>query len=76
MAGFDEDASTAYKVKKWGINEGSEHITTGYSLRGRCSFKKAVGGLKESLVKGDVNDIDGIKFRVLDTRKKWSCSRY
>ena len=69
MAGFDEDASTAYKVKKWGINEGSEHITTGYSLRGRCSFKKAVGGLKESLVKGDVNDIDGIKFRVLDTRK-------
>ena len=69
MAGLDEDVSTAYKVKKWGIDEGGEHITTGYSLRGRCSLKKAVEGLKNILVKGDSQDVEGIKFRVLDTRK-------
>ena len=45
------------------------HITTGYSLRGRCSLKKAVEGLKNILVKGDSQDVEGIKFRVLDTRK-------
>ena len=76
MAGFDKDdilfdissdLPSAYKEKKWGKEEGGENITHGYSLRGKHAFKKAVVGLKENFKKGFSSDIDGNKFRVLDT---------
>ena len=63
-----DDILSAYKEKKWGKDEGGEHITHGYSLRGKHVFKKAVEGLKENMKKGVTNNVNGIEFKVLDTR--------
>ena len=59
-----------YKEKKWGGNEGGEYITDGYVVRGKCIFNKALEGLKEILKKGFDRDINGIKYKALDIRKK------
>ena len=69
MSGFDKDvASTAYKEKKWYKDEDGMRITSGYSLRGRLIFKKAVEGLIETLKKGVSTIVAGREFRVLDAR--------
>ena len=58
-----------YKEKKWFKNDGSEKVTTGYSLRGRQCLKPAVKGLLELLEKGETKTIGDTTIRILDARK-------
>ena len=44
---IEESASSAYKQKIWGKDEGKEFITDGYTFKGKKSFGPAVEGLKE-----------------------------
>ena len=66
----DDDTPTVYKEKKWGKEECGEYITDGFVFRGKQDFNKALEGLKEVMKKGAKNEIGGIKFKVLDARKK------
>ena len=67
---MDCEVSSVYKEKKWGNEEGGEYITDGYAFRGKKSFEKALTGLKETMERGIEKDINGVHFKVLDTRKK------
>ena len=68
--GFDEnDEIQPYTEKVWFKNDGSNSIITGYTLRGRQKLKSSVEGFKETLKKGFSSSIDGIDYRILDTRK-------
>ena len=44
---LEDDASSAYKQKIWGKEEGKEFITDGYTFKGKKSFGPALEGLKE-----------------------------
>ena len=69
---IEESASSAYKQKIWGKDEGKEFITDGYTFKGKKSFGPAVEGLKEKMKKGVQDEIGNIKFKVLDNRQKGS----
>ena len=53
-----------------GKKEGGEDVTDRYVYRGRKVFDKALGGLKGTLKKGFQQSLNGVDFRVLDTRIK------
>ena len=63
------DVHPAYKEKIWGKGEGKDFVTDGYVFKGKKPFIKAFEGLKESMKKGLQDDIDTVKFKVLDDRK-------
>jgi hypothetical protein len=62
--------SSMYKEKIWVKKEGGEDVTDGYIYRGKKAFDKALGGLKGTLKKGFQRSLNGVDFRVLDTRIK------
>ena len=68
--GFHDEIPSQYKDKKWGKTLDGEYILDGYTFKGKQAFKKAKIGLEELLKKGKLGDIDGTKYRVLDTRIK------
>ena len=71
----DNDTSInveGYKVKKWGKKEGGTYIVDGYTFKGKKRLKKAKEGLSELLVKGLQSEVNGTKFKVLDTQVKGS----
>ena len=68
MSETDKDVSTAYKEEKWGKKEEGVFITDGYSFKGKKAFLKALEGLKIMMTKGLVEEINGIKIKVLDRR--------
>ena len=65
-----DDNPKEYKEKKLGKEDGGEYITDGFVFRGKRMFNKALEGLKVIMKKGVVNEVDGIKFKVLDSRHK------
>ena len=67
---MDSKVLSNYKMKKWGKEENGEYITDGYALRGKGSFERAIDGFKDCMEKGFQSDLNGVKFKVLDTRKK------
>ena len=68
--GFHDDIPSQYKEKKWGKTQEGEYIIDGYTFKGKQSFKKAKVGLEALLKKGAKGDVEGTKYRVLDTRVK------
>ena len=67
------DVMDAFKEKKWGKEEDGEHVTDGYSFRGKTIFQKALEGFKSMMKKGGIEKINGIQIQVLDTRKAGVC---
>ena len=65
-----EEILAEYDEKRWGKEEGGENITDGFSFTGKKVFGKATEGLKGMLIKGIEKNINGIKFKVLDARKR------
>ena len=64
----DKDISSAFKEETWGKTDEGEYIIDGYSFKGRRMFRKAIEGIKDMMKKGAVGELNGIKFKVLDTR--------
>ena len=62
--------SSAYKEKKWGKDVEGEYVVDGYVFRGKLRFKKALEGLKGIVKKGRNGEYRGVKYTVLDERKK------
>ena len=67
---LEDDASSAYKQKIWGKDEGKEFITDGYTFKGKHIFKRAKEGLEEFMKKGVQSEVNENKFKVLDARIK------
>ena len=67
------DVMDAFKEKRWGKDEDGEHITDGYSFRGKTLFQKALEGFKNMMKKCVIENVNGIKVQVLDTRKAGVC---
>ena len=67
---MDSDISSLYKERRWGKEEGGENVTDGFVFRGKKAFENVLKGLKENLEKGFHKTIEGVEFRVLDSRKK------
>ena len=67
----DSDFSSEHMEKPWGKQEGGEYVTDGFVYRGKRSFDKVLGDLKETLLKGFQRSINGVEFRVLDASTKW-----
>ena len=68
--GMVSDMSSVYKEKIWVKKDGGEDVTDGYVYRGKRVFDKALEGLKGTLKKGFHQSINGVDFKVLDTRIK------
>ena len=73
MSENKSDIMSAFKEKKWGKVEEGEHITDGYSFRGKIVFQKALEGFKSMMQKGLIEEVNGIGIQVLDTRKNGVC---
>ena len=73
MSDSQNDVIDAFKEKKWGKEEDGEYITDGYSFRGKNVFQKALEGFRNMMKKGVIEDINGIRIQVLDTRKNGVC---
>ena len=67
---MSQNISSAYKEKKWGKDVDGEYVVDGYVFRGKLRFKKALEGLKGILKKGINAEYRGVKYKVLDERKK------
>ena len=65
-----DDTPSEQTQKKWGKEDGGQFIIDGFTLKGKHSFKKAKDGLAGLMKKGVQSDVDGFKFRVLDSRFK------
>ena len=63
------DVMDAFKEKKWGKDEDGEHVTDGYSFRGKTIFQKALEGFKSMMKKGGIEKSTGFKFRCLIPEK-------
>ena len=63
------ESISVFKEKTWGNEDEGEYITDGYSLRGKRAFNKALEGLRKMMKKGVTAEVNGIEFKVLDTRK-------
>ena len=68
MSDIDKYIPSVFKEKKWGKKEGGEFIVDGFTFKGKRSFNIVIENFKESMKKGIQRDINGIKFKVLDTR--------
>ena len=66
----NEEPPSAYKETTWGKEFDGENIVDGYNFRGKRSFDRALQGLKEVMVRGFKEEINGVEFKVLDARKK------
>ena len=64
------DSHSVYTEKKWGKEDGNKCTVDGYVFRGKEPFNIALDGLKEKMKKGTNNEIQTIKYKALDTRKK------
>ena len=64
---MNSDISSIFKETKW---ENGENSTDGYVLRGKRAFDKVLEGLKGSMIKGYHRNINGLEFKVLDSRVK------
>ena len=67
---MSQNLSSAYKEKKWGKDVEGEHVIDGFVFRGKVRFKKALEGLKSVMIKGASAEYRGVKYTVLDARKK------
>ena len=67
---IDVQTPTEYTEKKWGKKNSGEFIIDGFTFKGKHSFKKAKEGLEVLLKKGVQGEVNGIKFKVLDTKIK------
>ena len=61
-----------YKEKKWGKKEGGDYIVDGVTFKGKNKLKRAKEGLSDMLIKGLQSEVNGTKFKVLDTQLKGS----
>ena len=68
--GFHDEIPSEYQENKWGKTLDGEYVIDGYTFRGKRAFRKVVEGLKETFVKGFKRTINGVDFRILDTRIK------
>ena len=59
-----------YKEKIWGKTVDGEYVIDGFVFRGKKYFGKVVESLREALKRGHKNAVNGVEFRVLDTREK------
>ena len=57
-----------YKLKKWGKDIDGEYIVDGYSFKGRKPFLKALEGFKAMMIKGFIEEVNGVNLKVLDRR--------
>ena len=65
-----DDINDEFEEKKWGKEDGGKFIIDGYTFKGKQAFKKAKEGLADFLKKGLQSEVEGLKFKVLDTRIK------
>ena len=63
------ESISVFKEKTWENEDEGEYKTDGYSLRGKRAFNKALEGLRKMMKKGVTAEVNGIEFKVLDTRK-------
>ena len=66
----DTGFSSIYIESRWSHDDSGEDITDGYGYRGKRTFDRALEGLKTTLEKGYQDEVNGVKFKVLDKRKK------
>ena len=64
------DIQSEYTEKKWGKEDAGEFIVDGFTFKGKHVFKRAKDGLVELMKKGVQSEVEGNKFKVLDTRSK------
>ena len=68
MSEADKDVLSAYTEETWGKKDEGEDVIDGYSFKGKRAFLKALEGLRNMIKRGFVEEINGIKIKVLDRR--------
>ena len=68
--GATDENPSEYKEKIWGKTVDGQYIVDGFVFRGKRFFAKVVNYLQETLEKGFKKTVNGVGFRVLDTREK------
>ena len=66
----NNDVLNEFKESTWGKKVDGEYVIDGYKFRGRQPFKRAKEGLENLMVRGHQGEVEGIKYKVLDSRNK------
>ena len=66
------DISSIFTENKWGKHEDGVYITDGYTFKGKRPLQKVIKELKDLVKKGHKSEVNGVEFKVLDTRIKGS----